>query len=108
MATTTEIYDITKLAFIETRNLTGITASFFGNEKQCIVMPIDHTVFPGDSAGYVEESTTQVDMLDDDFAEWAGIDVLSLVEVDGNTLQIWGIRRRTEHPIVHMLLKKDK
>ncbi len=108
MATTTEIYDVTKLALLETIALTGITISFFGNQKQCLARPIDHTLFPGDTAGYVQEASTQVDMLDTDFDAWAGVDNLSLVELDGNTLQIWGIRRRAGNPIVHLMLKKDK
>jgi hypothetical protein len=108
MADTTELYDITKLAFLETVALAGITISFFGNEKQCLARPIDHTLFPGDTSGYVQETSTQVDMLDTDFDEWAGIDNLSLVELDGNTLQIWGVRRKAGNPIVHIGLKKDK
>lgn len=108
MADTTEIYDITRLAFIETLNLIGITISFLGAERQCISRPIDHTLFPGESGGYVQEASTQVDMLDEDFDTWAGVDNLSIVELDGNTLQIMAIRRRAGNPIIHLGLKKDK
>jgi hypothetical protein len=117
VALTTEIYDITKLAFLETLGLIGITISFFGNEKQCIARPVDRILFPGDSGGFVPEATTQVDMLDTDFDDWAGADLQSIVVLDDDetdvphqllTLQIMAIRRRTGNPIVHLGLKKDK
>jgi len=108
VADTTEIYDITKLAFIETIALAGVTVSFLGIEKQCLVRPIDRTSFPGESGGFVLEATTQIDILDDDFADWAGCDNLSLLEIDGLTLQILSIRRKPGNPIIHLGLKKDK
>jgi hypothetical protein len=102
-----EIYDITKLAFIETLGLAGVEISFKGNDKFCIAGPIDRKSYPGESGGFVLEATTQIDMLDEDFDAW-GAENLDLIEIDDLQLQILSIRRRSGNPIVHLSLKKNK
>jgi hypothetical protein len=107
LADTDEIYNITKLAFIETLELAGIPICFNHDCKLCIARPIDRIAVV-QTAGVLLEATTQVDMLDDDFNAWAGIDNLSLVDIAELTLQILTIRSKPSNPIVHLMLKKDK
>jgi len=102
-----EIYDITKLAFIETLGLAGVLISFNGNDKFCLARPIDRTSYPGESGGFVLEATTQIDMLDEDFDAWGAAN-LDLVEIDDLQLQILSIRRRPGNPVIHIGLKKNK
>ena len=122
-----DFYTLTKRAFTESLELVGIPITFDGlNQspmteglsltwgdsvssvtRSCINTPIDHMLF-STPAGFITDISMQVEMDDDDLADFTGLEILSLVTVDGAIMQVRDIKTDPISPIVQLALKKDK
>jgi hypothetical protein len=109
-----EVYDDAKAAFIEIRDLVGVEIIFRSRLQLCVSSTIQKKR-DWQQVGFFEEAMTQVDMLDDDYADFvaSGIDDINdpldkFVELDGLLFQVVGINTNPATPLVHLILTKDK
>jgi len=104
----TEVYDSGKEAFALLLELAGIPIIFNGVEHTCVPTRFEKKLeYP--VSGFFEEATAAVDMMDDDFADFIGIDQQdAIVEVNGLMFKVITIDANPVTPIVRMTLTKSK
>ncbi len=104
------IYEDIKYGFQELLSIRGVPITFQSIEKQCLSAPLDAKQ-EWSAAGWLPETTTRVELLDTDFAEFslAGIEeAQTTVELEGITFQVVEIKKLSSHPLVSMMLNKSK
>ena len=104
----TEVYDSAKEAFALMLELAGIPIIFNGLLKTCVPTRIEKK-FEYPVSGFFEEATAAVDMDDDDFSDFIGIEEQdALVEVADILFKVITIDSNPASPVVRLTLLKSK
>ena len=105
-----EIYDDAKVAFTELRDLIGVEIIFASRLQLCVAGEI-YRKSTWQQSGFIEEASTHVDMLDDDYADFvaSGInDEDSIVLLNEIEFKVIEIDTNPATPVVRLVLTKDK
>lgn len=108
------LYDLEKQAWQDVLALpvdrygNPLTITYMGNSKPCISRGVRKQI-TWQTIGFVPETTRTVEMLDDDFAEFCGIEEpQQSVIVDWMIYQVVEIFKDPTSPVVHLELAVSK